>query len=122
MYLCKDACVYAVHHLQQQHYSLEPTQLILLTLKYNIQDFFPHAFEQLISACINNISDEEHHAVGSVVWNMMFNVKEHLDVHRQIIACKAPPMVHAGTYKKQNRCKEDWKQLWNGMGRFLLDG
>jgi hypothetical protein len=53
----------------------------------------------------------------------MFNVKEHLDVHRWIIACEAPPMVHAGTCKKQNRCKEDWKQLWwNGMGRFLLDG
>ncbi|KAG1886263.1 hypothetical protein F4604DRAFT_1917996 [Suillus subluteus] len=45
MYLCKDACVYAVHHLQWQHYSLEPTQLISLTLKYNVKEFLPHAFK-----------------------------------------------------------------------------
>ncbi|KAG0700536.1 hypothetical protein DFH29DRAFT_931544 [Suillus ampliporus] len=46
----------------------------------------------------------------------MFKVKECLDVHRWIIACEAPPMVHAGTCMKQKRCEEDWKQLWwNGM-------
>ncbi|KAG1906593.1 uncharacterized protein F5891DRAFT_1101148 [Suillus fuscotomentosus] len=123
MYLCKDARVYAVHHLQRQRYSLEPTQLISLALKYNIKDFFPHAFERLVSARINDISDEERHMVGSIVWNTMFKVKECLDVHRRIIACEAPPMVHAATCMKQTRCEEDWKQLWwNGMGRFLLDG
>jgi hypothetical protein len=79
--------------------------------------------ERLISARINDISDAECHAVGSIVWNTMFKVKERLDVHRRIIACEAPPMVHAGTCRKQKRCEEDWKQLWwNGMGRFLLDG
>ncbi|KAG1726859.1 hypothetical protein EDD22DRAFT_853498 [Suillus occidentalis] len=92
MYLCKDARVYAVHHLQWQ----------------------PH---------INDINDNEFHAVGSVVWNTMFKVKERLDVHRQIIACEAPPMVHVGTCTKQKLCEDDWKQLWwNRMGRFLLDG
>ncbi|KAG1840787.1 hypothetical protein C8R48DRAFT_620727 [Suillus tomentosus] len=123
MYICKDARVYAVRHLQRQRYSLEPTQLISLALKYNIKDFFPHAFERLVSARINDISDEERHTVGSIVWNTMFKVKERLDVHRRIIACEAPPMVHAATCMKKTRCEEDWKQLWwNGMGRFLLDG
>ncbi|KAG1886262.1 hypothetical protein F4604DRAFT_1572178, partial [Suillus subluteus] len=60
---------------------------------------------------------------GSVVWNTMFKVKERLNVHHRIIACETPPMVHVGTCTKQNRCEEDWKQLWwNRMGRFLLDG
>jgi hypothetical protein len=78
---------------------------------------------RLVSARINDISDEEFRAVGSVVWNTMFKVKERLDVHRRIIACEAPPMVHAGTCTKQKLCEDDWKQLWwNGMGRFLLDG
>ncbi|KAG2120486.1 uncharacterized protein F5147DRAFT_562476 [Suillus discolor] len=123
MYLCKDARVYAVHHLQRQRYSLEPTQLISLALKYNVKEILPHAIERLVSARINDISDDEFRAVGSVVWNTMFKVKERLDVHRRIIACEAPPMVHAGTCTKQKLCEDDWKQLWwNGMGRFLLDG
>ncbi|KAG1879193.1 hypothetical protein F4604DRAFT_1579665 [Suillus subluteus] len=123
MYLCKDARVYAVHHLQSQRYSLKLTQLISLTLKYNVKDFLPHAFEQLISARINDISDDECHAVGSIVWNTMFKVKDCLNVHRRIIACEALPMMHSGTCMKHKRCEEDWRQLWwNGMGRFLLDG
>ncbi|KAG1863037.1 hypothetical protein F4604DRAFT_1929213 [Suillus subluteus] len=111
MYLCKDAPQPLL------------TQINTTYLKYNIKDFLPHAFECLVSACINDISDDECHAVGPIVWNTMFKVKERLDVHRRIIACEAPPMVHTGTCTKQKRFKEDWKQLWwNGMGRFLLDG
>ncbi|KAG2075282.1 hypothetical protein BDR04DRAFT_1092159 [Suillus decipiens] len=34
---------------------------------YNVEEFLPHAFEQLISARINDISDEECHAIRSVV-------------------------------------------------------
>lgn len=123
MYLCRDARDYAVQNLQRNRYSLESTRLISLALKFNIKEFLPHAFERLISARINDVSDDECHAVGPIVWNTMFKVKERLDIHRRIIACEAPPMVHAGTCTKQKRCEEDWKQLWwNGMGRFLLDG
>ncbi|KAG1722222.1 uncharacterized protein EDB91DRAFT_1256169 [Suillus paluster] len=89
MYLCKDARDYAVHNLQRNCYSLKSTRLISLALKYNIKDFLPHAFERLVSARINDISDDECHAVGPVVWNTMFKVKERLDVHRRIIACEA---------------------------------
>jgi len=124
MYLCKDAREYAIQHLQRQRFSLEPPQLISLALKYHIKALLPHAFERLVSTRINDISDAERHVIGSVVWNTMIKVKERLDVHRRIVACEAPPtMVHAGTCSMQNKCEEDWKQLWwNGMGRFLLDG
>ncbi|KAG1847012.1 hypothetical protein DFJ58DRAFT_843329 [Suillus subalutaceus] len=40
-----DARVYAVHHLQRQRYSLEPTQLVSLAFKYNVKEFLLHAFE-----------------------------------------------------------------------------
>ncbi|KAG1822436.1 uncharacterized protein BJ212DRAFT_1296503 [Suillus subaureus] len=84
---------------------------------------WPWLYEVGLGNETTHISNVECHAVGSIVWNTMFKVKEHLDVHCWTVACEAPPMVHAGTCMNQKRCEEDWKQLWwNGMGWFLLDG
>jgi len=43
-------------------------------------------------------------------------VKEQLNVHRRIIACEAPPMVHAGTCTKQKQCEDNWKQVLAAVG------
>ncbi|KAG2074959.1 hypothetical protein BDR04DRAFT_1092649, partial [Suillus decipiens] len=47
-----------------RRYSLKPIQLLSLALAYNVKEFLPHAFEKLLSAHINDISDEECRAIS----------------------------------------------------------
>ncbi|KAG2068503.1 hypothetical protein BDR04DRAFT_1103148 [Suillus decipiens] len=48
----------------------------------------------------------------SLALTSVVQVKERLDVHHRVIAWEVSYIVHAGTYTKQKRCEEDWKELW----------
>jgi hypothetical protein len=58
------------------------------------------------------------------VWNAFVDLKELLDEHNRIVACKEPPIIeHSSCCTDNTACFIDWRQLWwNSMACFLLDG
>ena len=92
-------------------------------MEYNLVQLFTHSFKRLVKARFDNLTSDEYTSVGPVVWAHILKAQERIQLHRRIVACEPPPMVHVSACTNNDECADDWKQLWwNGMGRFLLDG
>jgi len=123
LYQSMDACNYAIKLINARHYAFDPITLISISLKYNIKDVFRYAFNRLISKHVNEFEDTDYDMLTFPVWKTLFRIKEQLDLHRCIMACEPPPLVHSECCQNNKRCLEDWHQVWwNGMGHCLLDG
>ena len=122
-YDSKDARNHALKLLHPRRFSIPPAKLISLALKYHIKDVFCDAFNRLIPYRVNDLKEEDYELITYPVWMAFIRVKERLELHRRIVACEPPKMEHASGCQDQQRCLDDWRQVWwNGMGRFLLDG
>lgn len=123
MYESQDARKYAIKQLSACCYAVKPINLASIALKYQIKDIFCRAFRRMVSLRVNDITDSEFDLLSSSVWRTLFRLRERLDLHRRIVACEPPPLVHSVGCEDPQRCLHDWRQLWwNGMGRFLVDG
>lgn len=92
-------------------------------MEYNLVQLFTYSFKRLVKARFDNLTPDEYTSVGPVVWAHVLKAQERIRLHRRIVACEAPPMVHVSACANNDQCTDDWKQLWwNSMGRFLLDG
>ncbi|KAI6003446.1 hypothetical protein F5J12DRAFT_837913 [Pisolithus orientalis] len=100
--------------------AIHPAKLISISLKYHIKETFQYAFSRLIPLLLNEL---DCNLLTRPVWNTLIRVKEKLDIHRRIVACEPPPMIHSKRCQDRRSCANDWRQVWwNGMGRSLLDG
>lgn len=124
MYESQDVRKYAIKLLSfTDWYTVKPIDLASIALKYQIKHIFCRAFRQLIPLRINDIEDSEFELLDFPVWRSLFRLRERLDIHRRIVACEPPRLVHSVGCEDHQGCHDDWRQLWwNGMGRFLLDG
>ncbi|KAI5982410.1 hypothetical protein EDD15DRAFT_2323847 [Pisolithus albus] len=124
IYEAQDVRKYAIKLLSiTDQYTFKPIDLASIALKYQIKDIFCRAFRQLVHWRINDIKDSEFDLLDSPVWRFLFRLRERLDIHRRIVACEPPRLVHSVRCEDHRRCHDDWCQLWwNGMGRFLVDG
>ncbi|KIM55066.1 hypothetical protein SCLCIDRAFT_30673 [Scleroderma citrinum Foug A] len=119
-YQSKSAREHGLKRLQNRLWHISPTKLVSISLKYQIKDVFEHAFSQLVQLHVNKLDCD---ILTIPVWNTLIMAKEQLDLHRRIVACEPPPMVHLTRCQDRKTCDDDWRQVWwNGMGRFLLDG
>ncbi|KAI5997821.1 hypothetical protein F5J12DRAFT_791722 [Pisolithus orientalis] len=123
MYESKDVREHAIKQLASRRYTIKPITLISIALKYHIKDIFCYAFRRLIPKPINELNHADYELLTVPVWMTLLRVKERLELHRRIVACEPPPMVHSPCCQDHKRCVDDWRQVWwNGMGRYLLDG
>ncbi|KIM63561.1 hypothetical protein SCLCIDRAFT_1173263, partial [Scleroderma citrinum Foug A] len=119
-YQSKSAREHGLKRLQNRLWHISPTKLVSISLKYQIKDVFEHAFSQLVWLHVNKLDCD---ILTIPVWNTLIMAKEQLDLHRRIVACEPPPMVHLTCCQDRKTCDDDWRQVWwNGMGRFLLNG
>lgn len=119
-YQSKAARDYALGRLKSRRWAIAPDKLVSVSLKYQIKETFQYAFNRLIRLHLNDL---DCNLLTSPVWNTLIMVKERLDLHRHIVACEPPTMVHSKRCQDRRACNNDWRQVWwNGMGRFLLDG
>jgi len=116
----KSAREHALKRFQSHLWHMSPPKLVSISLKYQVKDIFEYAFNRLIRLHMNDL---DSNVLTVPVWMTLAMVKERLDLHRRIVACEPPPMVHSERCRNQKTCNDDWRQVWwNGMGRFLLDG
>lgn len=121
--MLKDAREHAIQQLEARRFSIRPTKLVSLSIEYNITRLFVSAFCRLVKARLDDLTDDEYKAMPPRVWVAILRAQTTVRMHRHIVACEAPAMVHATSCAHHGYCEQDWKQLWwNGMGRFLLDG
>lgn len=119
-YQSKAARDYALDQLESCRQAIHPAKLISISLKYHIKETFQYAFSRLIPLLLNDL---DCNLLTRPVWNTLIRVKEKLDIHRRIVACEPPPMIHSKRCQDRRSCANDWRQVWwNGMGRSLLDG
>ncbi|KAI6151498.1 hypothetical protein BKA82DRAFT_1006369 [Pisolithus tinctorius] len=119
-YKSKAARDHALDQLESRRQAIHPAKLIAISLKYHMKETFRYAFSRLIPLLLNDL---DCNLLTLPVWNTLAMVKGKLDIHRRIVACEPPPMIHSKRCQDRRSCANDWRQVWwNGMGRSLLDG
>ncbi|KAI6141429.1 hypothetical protein BKA82DRAFT_1005798 [Pisolithus tinctorius] len=119
-YQSKAARDHALDQLESRRQAIHPAKLISISLKYQIKETFQYAFSRLIPLRLNNLDCD---LLIHPVWNTLIMVREQLGIHRRIVACEPPLMIHSKRCQDRRSCTNDWRQVrWNGMGWFLLDG
>lgn len=123
MYICQDARKHAIQWIYEHRYSIRLSRLLSVAREYNISKLFIFAFERLVKERLNALTSQDYTEIGPAALAAILEAQDTIRLHRHIVACEPPPMVHAVACTSAEQCAGDWKQLWwNGIGRFLLDG
>ncbi|KAI6103999.1 hypothetical protein EDD16DRAFT_1714922 [Pisolithus croceorrhizus] len=113
---------FVISRIKQRHYLFHPSELIHISINYEIPDLFTLGFNRLVQTPWTDIENIHRDYMGSEVFTTLVYVKALLDEHCRIVAAEPPLMQHAPNCPNKQACTEDWRAVWwNGMGRLLLD-
>ena len=117
IYFCKDARDYAVHHLQHQHYSLDPTQLIFIFFLLFWSTILKHSCHMLS----NNLF-----WLAPMISQMMniacrFCRMEHNDKSQGMLGCTWSD--HCMWSPAYGTCRNlhEVKEMWGGLEAALVE-
>ena len=123
-YQCEQTLQFVTNVIRTRLYQFHAAQLVNITIKHQICEFFSTGFERLLKIPIQDISKVHQELMGNEVFVALVYAKATLNEHCCIVATEEPPiLLHVDNCKDPQACRQDWHAIWwNGMGHFLLDG
>ena len=123
MYMSSDEREFAIKQIDNRRTSIGPCSLISLSVEHGVENLFKYSFQRLIKDPLDDLTDKKYTTLDPRIWAAILKAQSSIEMHRRIVACEPPPMMHAPGCTRPEHCNLDWEQSWwNGVGRFLLDG